>query len=202
MLSIGEMRLLPLSASSEVTAQASAGLELLRRHPVFSVLPEQELRSLIAAGKARSVADQGPVFLAGEPAQSVILLLHGSAKVSKQGRAVAELRAGDIAGAHYLAGQHTRLASIHAQGALQVLELPGPFEALQARFPAFAAQVLALNQTRDKQLSPPPLDAGLPPQLPAQLAEGRHARPNHGTNPGVAGSSGLLGVFRLSQEGR
>ena len=194
------MRLLKAGATSEVTAESSSALELLRQHPVFSVLPDQVLRGLIAGGKERRIDDQQPLFQAGEPAGCVVLLLEGSAQVTKQGRAIAELRTGDVAGAHFLAGQHTRMASIHARGALRALELPGPFEGLRAQYPAFAAKVEALNQARDKQLSPAPVDAALPPKAPAQLAEGRHARPGHGTNAGVCGDSGLLGVFRRAQE--
>lgn len=129
--------------------------ELLKANPTFGVLPDEVLRGLIAAGLSRTAYDARALFKAGDPATAVILLLDGSATVSKtyDGPTIATLGPGSIAGARFLAGEETRGAFIHPDMTMQVLELPGPFAELRKRYPAFNAQVAELVQDRKKQIS-------------------------------------------------
>jgi hypothetical protein len=129
--------------------------ELLKLDPTFGVLPDERLRELVATGKPRTAYDVQALFKAGDPATCAILLLDGSATVTKtyDGPVIATLGPGSIAGATYLAGQKTRAAWIHPDVTMNVLELPGPFDELRRLYPKFDDQITVLKLIRGAQVA-------------------------------------------------
>jgi flavin reductase (DIM6/NTAB) family NADH-FMN oxidoreductase RutF len=90
---------------------------------VLSALPDERLRPILAAGVERTFGDGELLMRAGDPADSLYLVLEGTVEVRRRGRTV-RLGANELVGEiEMLAPGDGRLADVVAQGAVRCLEV-------------------------------------------------------------------------------
>lgn len=168
---------------------SSAAFDALRANALLSLLPGEELRALIAGARERTLQPGQALIEKGGPADSVSLILEGTAAVAQSGGDAEVLRAGALVGAEALAGRPRREATVRARGALKVLELPGPFASLVKAYPAFAAAIDARFKARSSVEIDPP----------RQSIEGPSLRADHDSRS-ASGPGKLLTVLRSGAE--
>lgn len=74
---------------------SSAAFDALRANALLSLLPGEELRALIAGARERTLQPGQALIEKGGPADSVSLILEGTAAVAQSGGDAEVLRAGD-----------------------------------------------------------------------------------------------------------
>jgi CRP/FNR family transcriptional regulator, cyclic AMP receptor protein len=92
----------------------SAMSDSLRAVPMFSELPEKDLRRLAESMQERTYSDGQEVMVEGEGGIGFFVILDGSAKVSVGGGDVRTLGPGDSFGEMAIIDGHARSASITA----------------------------------------------------------------------------------------
>lgn len=148
-----------LSRMVRVSAPAWSDAEVVARCPLFAGLPDEAVRAVAAVARRRPMRAGETLFLAGEPARGLPLVVRGAVKVSvlspASGRevvlsverpfqAVAELVAFD--GGRYPAG-----AEALEDGELLWIDQAG-FEALLERRPGLARHLLGTLGRRLRRL--------------------------------------------------
>ncbi len=89
----------------------------------------------------------------GENAETMYAIVSGIARVSRNGRKVATLGAGDAVGELALIGRTERNASVNAETDLQVAEINGrELRKLIASVPSFAQKLLEALAARVREL--------------------------------------------------
>ena len=130
----------------------SEHLEALRAVPLFSLLSERELRSLLGTARAVSFPPRADIVKQGEPGKDLFIMKDGTAKVVVDGDQVATLGAGAYFGEMSLIDGGPRTATITAESAVSTLEIGhGSFTRLLNREPMIAntlygEMVARLNQ--------------------------------------------------------
>jgi serine/threonine protein kinase len=96
----------------------------LRKVPLLESLGEPEIWELVHAGRWSRVAPQKPVVTEGQPGRSLFFLARGSAKVTRQGRLLGILGAGECFGemAYVKGGAAPRQATIESISDVVVAE--------------------------------------------------------------------------------
>jgi flavin reductase (DIM6/NTAB) family NADH-FMN oxidoreductase RutF len=90
---------------------------------VFSLLPRELLDPILALGDEREYADGEPVMQLGEPGHELLLVLEGTVRVERPGRALT-LGAGELIGEiEVLDPGGGRIADIHASGPVRCLAI-------------------------------------------------------------------------------
>ena len=89
---------------------------------VFSALPEELLRPILAAGSAREYADGEPIMRAGEPGESMVLVVEGTARIERGGRTV-PVAPGEIVGEIAVLDGGPRTADVVADGPVRAVEV-------------------------------------------------------------------------------
>jgi monoamine oxidase len=131
---------------------------VLRRSPMFAAVPPAELDVLAMMFDVRAFADGETICAAGERATDMYVIVDGAAQVDVVGRAGGRLERGDAFGEYGMFGQHTRTATIVADGATVTLVLD--YQRFQRFLLAFPESMRALlEQTVQRLLAreaPPP----------------------------------------------
>jgi flavin reductase (DIM6/NTAB) family NADH-FMN oxidoreductase RutF len=96
---------------------------LVRDPRVFSLLPRELLDPLFALGEEREYADGDAIMRIGEPGVELLLVLEGTVRVERPGRALT-LGPGELIGEiEVLDPGGGRIADIHAEGAVRCLAI-------------------------------------------------------------------------------
>jgi len=89
---------------------------------VFSALPEGLLAPILAAGMERSFADGEAMMRAGEPGDSMMLVIEGTAVVERGGRTV-PVAPGELVGEIAVLDGGPRTATVTAEGLVRCIEI-------------------------------------------------------------------------------
>jgi hypothetical protein len=89
---------------------------------VFSALPEDLLQPILAAGVERSYADGEALMRAGEPGDSMMLVIEGTAVVERGGRTV-PVAYGELVGEIAVLDGGPRTATVVAEGPVRCIEI-------------------------------------------------------------------------------
>jgi len=89
---------------------------------VFSALPEELLAPILAAGVERSFADGEGMMRAGEPGDSMMLVIEGTAVVERGGRTV-PVAPGELVGEIAVLDGGPRTATVTADGPVRCIEI-------------------------------------------------------------------------------
>ena len=101
---------------------ASVGMSALGAMPLFAGVNEHDLRNILKIGELRSFEPGQAIVERGEPADSLFIVLRGTAQVDVGGR-YHELKAGDFFGEMALIAGRKRTATVKAAervGALRI----------------------------------------------------------------------------------
>ncbi|MCC7073981.1 MAG: cyclic nucleotide-binding domain-containing protein [Deltaproteobacteria bacterium] len=126
------------ACAAALTPRAARSLALERHAdvPLFSGLPPEGFRALVEQLLAWQADDGALIVAEGEAADSVFVVVRGAARVDRGGVELATLGAGAFFGEMALLSRKPRMASVHAVGATELLELPrAVLEDLAARDP-------------------------------------------------------------------
>jgi CRP-like cAMP-binding protein len=129
-------------------------LEVMARVPIFAALPPTALRRL--GDLARHVEVEGPtsIFVEGESASEMVIVLRGELEVRKCGRGghdarIATLKSGDVAGEMSLIDIQPRSASVRAMGPATLLVITHADLAALYREDLESYTILVLNIARE-----------------------------------------------------
>jgi flavin reductase (DIM6/NTAB) family NADH-FMN oxidoreductase RutF len=89
---------------------------------VFSALPEDLLEPILAAGVERRYEDGEPLMRAGEPGDSMMLVIEGTAVVERDGRTV-PVAPGELVGEIAVLDGGPRTATVIAEGPVRCVEI-------------------------------------------------------------------------------
>jgi flavin reductase (DIM6/NTAB) family NADH-FMN oxidoreductase RutF len=93
-----------------------------REPQVFSALPEELLRPILAVGVERAYADGDLLMRSGDPSDSMALVLEGTVRVERPGKLV-RLGAGDLVGEIGVLDGGPRIADAVAEGPVRCTEI-------------------------------------------------------------------------------
>jgi CRP/FNR family transcriptional regulator, cyclic AMP receptor protein len=126
--------------------------ELVGQLPVFSRLGKRQLRQIAKLAEFAEFAPGDVVIQAGEPGDSLYLILDGRARVIGKGRA-RRLGPGDFFGEMALLDGEPRSATITATSELHAMKLRrGPFTKVLAKEPRLALPIMEALATRVRRL--------------------------------------------------
>jgi flavin reductase (DIM6/NTAB) family NADH-FMN oxidoreductase RutF len=89
---------------------------------IFSALPNELLQPILAVGVEHVYADGEAIMRAGEPGESMVLVLEGTALVERGGRALPVAR-GELVGEIAVLDGGPRTATVVAEGRVRALEI-------------------------------------------------------------------------------
>jgi CRP-like cAMP-binding protein len=119
-------------------------IELLRRVPLFAGCTKKELRELAARTDEIDLREGYVLMREGRPGREFVVLVEGTAKVTKDGKKLAELEAGDWVGEIALLTNVPRTATVTASSPIRVLVITDrAFKRLVETMPSIALKVLA-----------------------------------------------------------
>ena len=96
---------------------------VVRDPRVFAALPDELLQPILAVGEERSYEDGDFIMRAGEPGDTLCLIVEGTVRVQRPGRSL-KLGAGDLVGEiEALDPRGGRIADIIAEGSVRCLEI-------------------------------------------------------------------------------
>jgi flavin reductase (DIM6/NTAB) family NADH-FMN oxidoreductase RutF len=107
---------------------------LLSETPVFAALAPEQLERLLAAGSERDYADGDAIVRAGERGDELFVILEGSVRIERDGRALGALATGELFGEVAVLDGRERTADVVADGPARCLAVPR--EALRAAIEA------------------------------------------------------------------
>lgn len=116
-----------LDAVAAALTPLPAGSVRLERQldiPIFSGLPPEGFRALVERLSAWSAEDGALIVAEGEQADSVYVVVRGAVRVERGDALLATLPAGSFFGEMALLSRKPRVASVHAVGTTELLELP------------------------------------------------------------------------------
>ncbi len=121
-----------------------AKIELLKSTPLFAGCTKKELRELASRTDEIDLRDGYVLMREGRPGREFIVLVEGTAAVTRDGRNVAELEAGDWVGEIALLTNVPRTATVTATSPIRVLVVTDrSFRSLVETMPSIALKVLA-----------------------------------------------------------
>ena len=122
----------------------NAKIELLRKVPLFAGCSKAELRELALVADELDLREGRTLVREGRPGREFFILLDGSVRVSRKGRKIAELGAGDWFGEIALLTETPRTATVTATSPIRVLVITDrAFRRVVERMPTIALKVLA-----------------------------------------------------------
>jgi CRP-like cAMP-binding protein len=123
----------PLNATAAALANTS----------VFSTCSTRELKKVAKIAKFRSIGRGSRLMQQNDHGESMFVILSGIARVSRNGRKVASLGAGDVAGELAVLRRAPRNATVDADTDLEVAEISRvALGRIIAEAPAFARKML------------------------------------------------------------
>jgi CRP-like cAMP-binding protein len=122
----------------------NAKVELLKNVPLFAGCTKKELRELAARTDEIDLREGYVLMREGRPGREFVVLVEGTAKVTKDGKKLAELEAGDWVGEIALLTNVPRTATVTASSPIRVLVITDrAFKRLVETMPSIALKVLA-----------------------------------------------------------
>jgi CRP/FNR family transcriptional regulator, cyclic AMP receptor protein len=120
---------------------------------LFSLCSKRELRTVAKLAKVRSIPKGTRLMAEGEDGDTMFVILSGVARVSRGGRKVAALGAGDAVGELALLGRAKRNATVDAESDLQVAEISKrSLNRLVHDVPSFSTKLLEALAARIREL--------------------------------------------------
>jgi CRP-like cAMP-binding protein len=124
--------------------RGNAKIDLLKRAPLFSGCSKAELEELALGADELAVREGEVLTREGDRGREFFVLVSGSVDVSKDGKTIAELGAGDWFGEIALLAGLPRTATVTASTPVRVLILTSrAFERSVETMPSIALSVLA-----------------------------------------------------------
>ena len=121
-----------------------AKVELLKRVPLFAGCSKSELRALAKSTDEIDLREGTVMTREGRPGREFFVLIEGTARVTKDGQKVAELKGGDWFGEIALITNRPRTATVTATSAVDVLVLTDRrFRTVVETMPTIALKVLS-----------------------------------------------------------
>jgi CRP-like cAMP-binding protein len=121
-----------------------AKLELLKSTPLFSGCSENELRVLAKTADELDLREGTVITREGRPGREFFVLVDGTARVTKNGKKIGELAAGDWFGEIALLTDTPRTATVTATSPVDVLVITDrSFRTVVETVPSIALKVLA-----------------------------------------------------------
>lgn len=118
-------------------------LELLHGVPLFAGCSKRELTDIAALADELSFAAGASLMREGEAGREFVVIVEGTVKVTRKGRKIAELSAGDFVGEIALVADVPRTATVVATTPLRMLVISDrAFRRLLQTQPSIAAKVL------------------------------------------------------------
>jgi CRP/FNR family cyclic AMP-dependent transcriptional regulator len=122
----------------------NAKIELLKSVPLFAGCSKSELTELSRTADELDIREGTVLTREGRPGREFFVLVSGTAKVTKNGKKIADLAAGDWFGEIALITDSPRTASVTATSAVDVLVITDRrFKSLVETMPSIALKVLA-----------------------------------------------------------
>jgi CRP/FNR family cyclic AMP-dependent transcriptional regulator len=127
-----------------VALRRDAKIELLKRTPLFAGCSKAELRALASSADELDLREGTVITREGRPGREFFVLVSGTARVTKDGKAIAELGAGDWFGEIALLTDTPRTATITATSPVDVLVITDRrFRQVVETMPSIALKILA-----------------------------------------------------------
>jgi CRP/FNR family transcriptional regulator len=119
-------------------------LEALRNVPLFADLDERGLQAVAVLARETTVPADVPIMLEGEPGDAFYVILEGTVRIEKGGRAIRSMTSGGFIGEIALLDGRPRTASAVAVTDARLLRLgQHEFDRLVDTFPEVSAKVRA-----------------------------------------------------------
>jgi len=127
-----------------VALRRDAKIELLKRVPLFAGCSKGELRELARSADELDIREGTVLTREGRPGREFFVLVDGTARVTKAGRKIADLGAGDWFGEIALITNSPRSATVTATSPGDVLVITDRrFHSVVETMPSIALKVLA-----------------------------------------------------------
>lgn len=121
-----------------------AKIELLKRAPLFSGCSKSELRALASTADELDLREGTIITREGRPGREFFVLISGTAEVTKKGKEVAQLGAGDWFGEIALLTDAPRTATVKATSPVDVLVITDRrFKTVVETMPSIALKILS-----------------------------------------------------------
>lgn len=118
-------------------------VELLKGVPLFSGCSKAELQRIAALADELDLADGATLIREGERGREFIVVVEGSVRVTRDGKTVRDLGAGDFIGEIALVSDVPRTATVTASSPVRLLVVTDrAFRALIEQMPSIATKVL------------------------------------------------------------
>ena len=118
-------------------------VELMKAVPLFSGCSKAELQKLAALADELDLADGATLIREGERGREFIVIVDGTVRVSRGGKNVRELGAGDFIGEIALVSDVPRTATVTATSPVRLLVVTDrAFRGLIEQMPSIATKVL------------------------------------------------------------
>ena len=119
-------------------------IELLKRVPLFAGCSKAELRELASRADEIDLREGYVLMREGRPGREFVVLVEGTVRVTKKGRTLADLGAGDWLGEIALLTNVPRTATVTATSPIRVLVVTDrAFRRVVETMPSIALKVLA-----------------------------------------------------------
>jgi len=127
-----------------VALRRDAKIELLKRIPLFSGCSKSELRALASSADELDLRDGTVLTREGRPGREFFVLISGTAQVTKDGKEIAQLGAGQWVGEIALLTNAPRTATVTATSAMDVLVITDRrFRTVVETMPSIALKILS-----------------------------------------------------------
>jgi CRP/FNR family transcriptional regulator, cyclic AMP receptor protein len=127
-----------------VPLRRDAKIELLKRAPLFSGCSKSELRALASTADELDLREGTIITREGRPGREFFVLISGTAEVTKKGKEVAQLGAGDWFGEIALLTDVPRTATVKATSSVDVLVITDRrFRTVVETMPSIALKILS-----------------------------------------------------------
>jgi CRP/FNR family cyclic AMP-dependent transcriptional regulator len=127
-----------------VALRRDAKIELLKRVPLFTGCSKSELRELAKSADELDIREGTVLTREGRPGREFFVLIDGTARVTKAGKKVADLGAGDWFGEIALITNSPRTATVTATSPGDVLVITDRrFRSVVETMPSIALKVLS-----------------------------------------------------------
>jgi CRP/FNR family transcriptional regulator, cyclic AMP receptor protein len=122
----------------------NAKIELLKRVPLFAGCSKAELREVALSADEVGLREGYVLTREGRPGREFFVLIEGTARVTKEGKALADLNGGDWFGEIALLTHTPRTATVTATSPIRVLVVTDrAFRRVVETMPRIALKVLA-----------------------------------------------------------
>jgi CRP/FNR family transcriptional regulator, cyclic AMP receptor protein len=137
------------SQDGPVALRRDAKIELLKRAPLFSGCSKSELRALASTADELDLREGTIITREGRPGREFFVLISGTAEVTKKGKEVAQLGAGDWFGEIALLTDVPRTATVKATSPVDVLVITDRrFRTVVETMPSIALKILSSVSAR------------------------------------------------------